>query len=151
MEKDQNCSECGGIRREGNTCQDDFYQMLYWENENPANGEVHHLMVLCYHLQHPSLYSPEGLRESIRLLAEFVDQDISPAEMVKRNQGKIDSGKRTWKITSRPDAHGAYPKPIQWEMTAADVVSAGSDRYRENVRAWARSIRQSLNTSGHDT
>jgi hypothetical protein len=31
------------------TCQDNFYQMLYWEAENPALGIVHHLMVLSSH------------------------------------------------------------------------------------------------------
>ncbi len=30
-------------------------------------------MVLCYHLQHPSLYSPEGLDEAKRLLIEFLE------------------------------------------------------------------------------
>jgi Family of unknown function (DUF5946) len=44
------------------TCQEAFFQMLFWEVENPIYGEFHHLMVLCCHLQHPSLYRRKDCR-----------------------------------------------------------------------------------------
>ena len=73
----QRCPECGASWTNGQTCDDYFHQMLFWEVENPGDGaEVHHLMVLCYHLQHPSLYSPAGLSEARRLLAEFVERGL---------------------------------------------------------------------------
>lgn len=75
------CPECGAAWVGQKMCQDDFHQMLFWEAENPAYGEVHHLMVLCYHLQHPSLYSPEGLTEARKLLAEFVEREIGRAHV----------------------------------------------------------------------
>ncbi len=145
MTDEERCSECGAAHSSGVTCQADFYQMLYWEAEEPARGEVHHLMVLCYHLQHPSLYSPDGLRHALGLLEDFVARGVSPAEVRQRNRDKVASDQRAWKITARPDAHGAYDQPIAWTMTAADVVAGGADRYCDNVRLWARSIYDAVN------
>jgi hypothetical protein len=119
--------------------------MLFWEAENPAYGaEVHHLMVLCYHLQHPSLYSPEGLKEARRLLVEFVEHGASPVEVRQRNRARVDSGQRKWKIKATATAHGSYDPPIQWTMTAADVVAGGSENYCDNVQAWAQLINKML-------
>ena len=85
--------------------------MLFWEAEYPAYGEVHHLMVLCYYLQHPSLYSPAGLHEARRLLAEFVERGTAPFEVRQRNRDRVDSSKRDWKITGTPAAQGSYQQP----------------------------------------
>jgi hypothetical protein len=121
--------------------------MLFWEAENPSLGEVHHLMVLCYHLQHPSLYSPEGLTEAKRLLVEFVEGGISPREIRRRNRVRLDSSNRQWKIKGTPASHASYLRPMQWTMTAADVVAGGPDRYCDNVRAWAWSVHAALQAS----
>jgi hypothetical protein len=118
--------------------------MLYWEAEYPQYGEVHHLTVLCYHLQHPSLYSPAGLREGRRLLVEFVEQGASPIEVRQRNWARVDSSQRDWKIKGTANSHGAYDPPISWAMTARDVVVGGADQYCDNVRAWARSVNEVL-------
>jgi hypothetical protein len=118
--------------------------MLFWEAEQPAYGEVHHLMVLCYHLQHPSLYSPAGLHEARQLLQEFVDRGISPAEIRQRNRDRVDSSTRAWKITGTSTAHGLYDPPIRWTMTAVDVIAGGSENYCANVRVWAKSINDTL-------
>ncbi len=119
--------------------------MLFWEAEYPAYGaEVHHLTVLCYFLQHPSLYSPAGLDEARHLLAEFVEQGASPSEVRQRNQARVDSSRRDWKIKGTVASHGAYDPPIDWTMTAADVVAGGSENYCANVRTWARLINEAL-------
>ena len=125
--------------------------MLFWEAENESLGEVHHLMVLCYHLQHPSLYSPEGLNEARRLLVEFLEQGATPDEVRKRNRAGMDSSKRGWKIKGTAISHGSYDHPIQWKMTAADVVAGGATHYCDNVRRWAQSILQMLKTTGNHT
>lgn len=138
------CPECGAPWPEGHTCQDDFHQLLAWEYEDPRLGEVHHLMVLCYHLQHPSLYSPEGLRDGQQLLVQFVDMGVSPAEIRRRNRRRVDSSKRTWKITARPGAQGAYAHTVVWPLTAATVVAGGAGAYCANVRAWAESTLATL-------
>src|SRR5687768_18585806 len=96
------CPECGAPQVGGKTCQDDFHQMLYWESEDPTLGEVHHLMVLCYHLQHPGLYSPEGLTAAKNLLVSFLEEGLSTEEVRRRNRSRLDSGKRTFKIKATP-------------------------------------------------
>lgn len=149
METQQICLECGAFVPEGNTCQDYFSQMLAWENERPENGQVHHLTVLCYYMQHPSLYSPDGLREAKQLLVEFVEKGVSPQEMRRRNRDRVDSGERKWKIKATAESKGAYLHPIQWKMTAEDVVANGIDAYCDSVRAWARSMLDIIRASGN--
>jgi hypothetical protein len=141
------CPACGATHEDGRTCQDDFHQFLFWENEEPARGVVHHLMVLCYHLQHPSLYSREGLAYSRALLADFVERDVSPEEARRRNREVVDSGRRDWSVTARPGNQGAYEQPVQWTMTAADVVAGGANLYVENVKSWAASVNDALRAS----
>ena len=119
--------------------------MLFWENEDPTRWAVHHLMVLCYHLQHPSLYSAEGLATARGLLTDFIERGLSPEEVRKKNSGPVASGARDWTITARSGNQGAYDRPIPWTMTAADVVVAGAETYCENVRLWAASVNNSIN------
>ena len=145
----QSCPECGAALEGGKTCQDDFHRMLYWESENPSLWEVHHLMVLCYHLQHPSLYSPAALTWAKETLVEFVEDDLSTEEVRRRNRTNLDSGNRKWKIKGTPDSHGSYTHPVKWTMTAADVTAGAMNDYCENVRAWARSVLDAIKTSNN--
>jgi hypothetical protein len=101
-------------------------------------------MVLCYHLQHPSLYSPEGLTWARNLLTEFVEHGTSPGEVRRLNRSKLDSGKRDWKITGTPTAHGSYSHPVHWSTTVGYIVAGGPPNYCDNVRTWARSINEEL-------
>ena len=142
------CPECGAPWPEGRGCQDYFHQMLAWEWEDPRNLAVHHLTVLSYHMQHPRLYSPEGLDGGKRLLVDFLDREVSPEEARRRNRGPMDSGRREFKITGTADHQGAYARPVRWTMTGADVIAAGIERYIDSVQAWARSILESLRASG---
>jgi hypothetical protein len=100
--------------------------------------------VLCYHLQHPSLYSPEGLAGAKQLLLEFVERGTSPSEVRRRNRARLDSSQRTWKVAGTPGRRGAYDPPIEWGITVADVVAGGVEHYCDNVRAWARSMLEAL-------
>jgi hypothetical protein len=146
---EQGCPECGAARHGGDTCTNDFHQMLAWEVENPTFWEVHHLMVLCYHLQHPSLYSPDALTWATHVLAEFVEHGTTTQEIRKRNRNTLDSSNRKWKVTGTPASYGKYEHPVRWEVTAADVIAGGMDNYCENVKAWARSVLDVLKTSGN--
>ena len=65
--------------------------MLYWENENAERGVVHHLAVLSYHLQHPSLYSPAGLEYSLQLLVDFVEGRIPPQQVREQRGSEVGS------------------------------------------------------------
>jgi hypothetical protein len=147
MEMTQHCPECGAAWPDGRTCEDHFHQMLFWENEQPVRGVVHHLMVLCYHLQHPRLLAPDGLAEMRKLLAEFVEQGIAPQQVRRRSKARVDSGRRTWKIKAAAGQQARYERPMPWRMTAADVVAAGPEAYVESVWQWARSVLATLKAS----
>jgi len=108
-------------------------------------------MVLCYHLQHPSLYSPEGLSAAQHLLVEFLEHGTTPDEVRKRNRASVDSSKRKWKIKGTATSHGAYDHPIQWTMTAADVAAGGANSYCDNVQRWAQSLHQVLKATENYT
>ena len=145
MSHPQTCPECGAARKDGEACEDFFHQMLFWESEHPAYGaQVHHLMLLCYHLQHASLYSPEGLEYARQLLEEFLEHGTSPDQIRRRNRNSVASNRRTWKIKGTGEEHGSYSHRVYWLMTAADVVAWGVEHYCDSVRLWARSISDSL-------
>ena len=142
------CPDCGALLDDGYTCRDAFDQMLYWEADFPELGIVHHLTVLAYHLQHPWLYSVEGLAEAKRLLIAFLREGNSPQDVRRQNQMAYDSGHRTFHIKATAESYGWYDPPVKWSMTAPDVVAAGIDNYVESVTAWAGSIFDALEASG---
>lgn len=146
----QHCPECATPWTDGITCQDHFHQMLFWEAEDmPTRGVVHHYMVMCYHIQHPSLYSPEALKWALLRLEEFLMGGLSTEDVRKQNRDLVDSGNRKWKVTGTPDWHGSFAHPIQWTMTAVDVVARGADQYVDSVRVWAKSVYESAKESGN--
>jgi hypothetical protein len=147
MTETQVCPECGAALPEGGTCETYFHQLLFWEAEFPELGVVHHLMVLCYHLQHPSLYSADGLANATQLLTSFVRDGRSPAEVRHATRDTVNSKNRQWKITARPDSKGTYAHPVIWTMRAADVVPRGADQYVESVGEWAQSVYDVLQAS----
>jgi hypothetical protein len=143
------CPECESPWQNGLTCQNCFHQLLFWENENPELGSVHHLMVLSYHLQHPSLYSPAGLKHSLQQLVDFIEAGLTPRQVLKYNRTVIDSGFRKWTYKPKPGSVGVYRHPISWQMTVQDVVKEGANRYRESVQRWARSIIVDIRSTGN--
>jgi hypothetical protein len=148
MDRVKHCPECGAEWAEGRTCAGDFHEMGGWELEYMLY-DVHHLMVLSYHLQHPSLYSPDGLENAKGLLIQFFEEGVTPQEVRKKNSAALDSGTRKFKIAGTPESYGKYAHPVQWTMTAADVVAGGMDNFYANVEKWADSILKSLRESGN--
>jgi hypothetical protein len=143
------CQECGSTWQNGFTCQDCFHQMIYWENENPELGTVHHLMVPSYHLQHPSLYSPAGLQYSLQQLINFLERGLSTRQVLKHHRAAVDSGFRKWTFKPKPGSVGAYRYPILWRMTVQDVVNAGANHYVDSIQTWACSILTDLRSAGN--
>jgi hypothetical protein len=123
--------------------------MLFWEAEYPEYGVVHHLLVLCFHMQHPSRYSVEGLAGAKNLLIEFVANETPPQAMRQRIRGEVASDKRTTHITARPDNKGSYTHTVLWTMTAADVARDAAQCYVENTRTWAQHVYSDLIASGN--
>ena len=121
------CPECGADWSNGATCEQNFHQFGYWELADLEHlGVVHHLMVLSYHLQHPRLYSPDGLRHALGLLVDFVARGVTPQQVRQRDRDKVDSVKRAFRIKGTPESHGAYDHPVAWTMVASDVVAGGT-------------------------
>jgi hypothetical protein len=123
--------------------------MLFWENQFPELGAVHHLLVLCYYLQHPSLYSPEGLAYGLQLLVEFLTAGLTPDSALRRNRPQVRSDRRSWKIAASPGSHGAYPNPVDWTTRAADVTAAGPQSYLDSIPTWAGSLLTDLRATGN--
>lgn len=152
MTEPVHCPECGALWPEGRTCEDDFHQMLFWETEYPAYfAAVHHLLVLCFSMQHPRRYTAEGLDAAKLVLIEFVANGATPQEMRRRNAAHFASDRRTTVMTARPDNQGAYAHPVRWTMTAADVARADVHSYVENTRRWAQAAYDDLVASGNLT
>lgn len=141
------CPECGTDWSDGQTCTDHFHTMGFWELDNQLY-DVHHLMVLSYHLQHPSLYSPQTLKDSVQMLVQFLESGVTPQQMRKQIGRAVDSGVRKHKIKGTPDSHGEYAHPVTWTKTAADVTGGGIEHFYDNVRQWAASILASLREAG---
>jgi hypothetical protein len=149
MDMQVSCPECNALHEDGRSCQDDFYTLLGWETEYEGYGLVHHLAVLCYHLQHPSLYSPQGLEYAKGLLVDFLEKGKTTTDIRHERRDQVSSANRKWKITSRGGSQGAYTKPVGWTMTAADIARDDHTRYIENVHRWSVSILTSLKSSNN--
>ncbi len=140
------CPECGASWHDGKTCTDHFHQMLEWEFTDPVAGSVHHLTVLCYYIQHPSLLSPEGLATQQTLLRRFIEEGVTPAEMRRRNREMMDSGKRDWSLKPKGQP-ASYDRPMSWPMTVGDAAGASLEGYVERVTAWADAVLTTLKES----
>ncbi|MES2622953.1 MAG: DUF5946 family protein [Patescibacteria group bacterium] len=141
MRNNQTCPECGALLNTFPECRDYLNEMIKWDFEDFTGvGQIHHLTVLSYNLQHPSVYSQKGLENAKRSLVEFI---LHP--MAYEKHGVIDlknlaSDVRDWKITGTAENHGAYTTKPVWNMTAADVVNGGLENYVENVKKWSAEV-----------
>jgi hypothetical protein len=107
------------------------------EFENPTTyGAVHHLTVACYMLQHNE-YSREGWLGTRHLLAQFINEGKTPAEVRQQNRHKLDSGQRKWRVTkgAKISTDG-----INWTRTIADVRLDNPKVYCADIELWAKSV-----------
>lgn len=148
MQQPATCPDCGATWPEGQDCTGAFHQLLGWEFERQLL-DVHHLLVLCYHLQHPGLYSPAGLETAKQLLVDFLEKGMTPQAVRRTMRSTVDSGRRDFKIKATPTARGSYARPVVWTMTAYDMAQGGVESYYTNVQAWAESILAALAASGN--
>lgn len=137
------CSSCGAEWSGNTSCTDQFHQLLFWEFDSDL-FELHHLMVLCYHIQHPQLLSGQALETAKWQLAAFVDDGVTPDQMRKMLLNRLASQPSSVKVTSTNRDYGQHDSSITWSMTVFDVVSAGSEGYYASVKEWSRSILHTL-------
>ena len=150
MKESTKCTECEAILPKSATCRDYLNEMIKWDFEDFTGvGQVHHLTVLSYNLQHPSVYSEKGLENAKKSLAKFILHPTSYTEHGTEDVKNLASDVREWKITSTVGDQGKYIiKPI-WEMTAKDVAEEGVVNYVENVKKWSESVLKALKKSGN--
>jgi hypothetical protein len=144
------CAECGAPLVSVEHCREYLNEMIKWDFEDfKGVGQIHHLTVLSYNLQHPSLYSPRGLEYAKESLEEFTSHPTSYSEHGARDSQKLSSDVRDWKITGTPESHGEYIGKPAWKILASDVVDGGLENYVENVKKWSASVLESLKESGN--
>lgn len=148
MSASHSCPECGADWRDGQTCTDHFHTLLFWEFDHNL-FDVHHLLVAAYHMQHPSLYSPEALKEAPGLMIDWLEHGKQPGQTRRELGPAVQSDVRPFSIIGTPEHHGAYAHPVTWTMRVGDVVARGMDAYYDSTRAWAASILASLRASGN--
>jgi hypothetical protein len=129
------CPECGALEK---ACEQRYHECLVKEFTQADFGVVHHLTVSTYMLQHSSQLTPEGWRYERNLLRQFLVDGEDPTRLGRQNRGKLDSGKRDFKITEK----GGRPKVTAsaWSRTIADVRLSDSETYCRDITAWARAV-----------
>jgi len=137
VEQEMNCPECGAENTAEKTCETQYHECLVKEFTEAGYGQVHHLTVAAYMLQHSSKLSRQGWLETRRLLREFLIEKKSPAEIRRQNKNNVDGSRRNWKITSNDGV--AKINRTEWTKTILDVSTKNTEVYCEDVTAWARS------------
>lgn len=134
----QKCFQCGAEFPSDEQCRDRFNLCLAMEFEDPTTfGTVHHLTVACYMLQH-NAYSRDVWLEARKMITQFIQEGITPAEMRKQNRSRFDSGHRTLSVTK--DAKLSEFDTIIWTRTIADVRLDNSEAYCTDIKLWAASV-----------
>lgn len=132
------CPLCGTVNPEGEGCRERFERCMGLEFESPAAfGAAHHLSVLCYMLQH-NAYAREVWLEAREMLAEFVEQGVSPESMRQRKNARMAGGQRDWHVTRGPKL--AEFSQIRWSRTIFELRLDCAENYCEDVWAWARAV-----------
>ncbi len=134
----ETCPQCGARLPVGDSCRQRFEQCLALEYESPAAfGAVHHLTVLGYMLQH-NAYSHNAWLRARAMLAQFVQNGVTPATMRQQTRTLLDSRRRAGHITRGAKLAGVAT--IHWTYTIAEVRLDNCEVYCADVHQWALSI-----------
>ena len=136
------CPHCGARLIGVEQCRDYFDGCLEKEFVDPGYGAVHHLTVPAYMLQHPDALSERGWRESRNVLAAFLIEGKTPAQVRAQirvgSRDGLDSGRRSWSLTKGPKLR--LPQSIQWTRTIAQVDRSSAATYCRDIEIWARAV-----------
>jgi hypothetical protein len=132
------CPQCGARFPDGKSCRSFFDQRLALEFEHPTTfGQVLFLPVACYMLQH-NAYSKAAWLEARKMVALFVQHGISPDDIRRRMQQKLDKIHRGWSITKGEKL--AEFDMIVWSRSIADIRVDSAEIYCADVDGWAKSV-----------
>jgi hypothetical protein len=146
------CDECGAKLIDADSCREYLNEMIKWDFEDFLGvGKVHHLTVLSYNLQHPSVYSVKGLQNAKETLVEFIKNPTQYATHGAYDREKLASDVRDWKISGTPESHAEYATRPQWHMLASKVVRGGLGNYVDNVIKWNETVLCDLRDTGNLT
>jgi hypothetical protein len=139
------CPECGAPIPAGGACVDHFHALLVLEGTFPSapGSLLHFYAVACYNLQHLDSVglTAEALQGLRRNLANALDGKASLVELRRRTQLATDGPRRVRRRSGDPpvDWHRG-----PWPVNVTDVRTATAAAYPELLKAWARSIRATL-------
>jgi hypothetical protein len=134
------CPECGAPLVDNMNCWEQLGGIISWEYEYPDLLAEHFKTVACYNLQHPAQFTDEAIAGLKTAFIEHLDNDLSVADIRKRNAKLYDGRKRVLK-----DISEKCPVQRKWKMTISDVYTPDCpERAAERVRKWAASIRKEL-------
>jgi len=88
-------------------------------------------------LQH-ALYSRQAWLEARKMVAQYIHQGITPADVRRQNRQAFDSGHRQWSLTK--GAKISALDGIVWTRTIADVRHDTPEVYCADVKTWATSV-----------
>jgi len=89
-------------------------------------------------IQHSSKMTREGWQYERDLLREFIIENKSPQAVRKQIKDTVDSGKRTFKFKSKTGV--PVIDKTTWQRTILDVRAENAQVYREDIKAWAKSV-----------
>jgi hypothetical protein len=141
------CAECGAELPGEETCIARFHALLAAEWDHPEAAEVHGLLVLAYHTQHPSLCEKLWLRSAQRQALREIFGKGKPWRRVlawpKNRMRRQESVDRVKERYSGAPPTPVFGHPLTGEMTVADLPAPGSpdypSEYPDKVESWARS------------
>ncbi|HMX19672.1 MAG TPA: DUF5946 family protein [Anaerolineales bacterium] len=127
------CPECGATN-----CESRFHEFLALEFSNAAYGNVHHLTVAAYMLQHSSKLTREGWRYERELLRAFLVENKTPAFIRRQNRDRVDDSKRTFKIKSKDGS--PFINRFAWTKTILNVRAENAEVYCADITTWAGAV-----------
>jgi hypothetical protein len=119
-------------------CRERFNYFLALEFEQPLTfGRLHFLTVACYMLQHNE-YSRKAWLETQQMVVKYIEKGISPANLLKEYQKRLDNRKRDWSI-NKGSKLSEFEK-ISWSNTIADIRFDTPENYCLDITNWAKSV-----------
>jgi len=132
------CAICGADWRAGLTCEDAYHTLLAREFSDPMAGQVHHLTVICYMIQHDR-YSAAAAAWARDMLEKLVVRGLSVADLSAAARSIVHT--KTTPIARDPNAPPLVQPTHAWRMTVVDAGRAvNAEEHAVLVTTWARAV-----------